>query len=116
MKLAVIGSRTFTDYELLHKVILTNYKINDISEIISGGAIGADTLAECFAKQYSIKLTVLKPDWKKHGRCAGLLRNKDIINEATHVIAFWDGKSHGTKNSIDIANKLNKPIIIQKIT
>ena len=115
MKLAIVGSRTFTDYELLHKIILANYKIKDINEIISGGAIGTDTLAERFAKQYSIKLTVFKPDWKKIGRGAGLMRNKDIINEATHVIAFWDRESHGTKNSIDIAIKLNKPIITQRI-
>lgn len=113
MKLAIVGSRTFTNYELLHKIILANYKIKDIGEIISGGAIGSDTLAERFAKQYSIKITVLKPDWKKFGRGAGVIRNRDIINEATHVIAFWDGKSPGTKNSIDIAKKLNKPVIIQ---
>lgn len=110
MKLAIVGSRTFTDYDLLEKTILQHFKIEDIKGIISGGAIGADTLAEQFAKKHSIPITILKPDWSL-GKGAGFLRNTDIVKAVDTVIAFWDGVSKGTKNSIDTGNKLNKNVI-----
>jgi hypothetical protein len=52
------------------------------------------------------------PDWAKHGRAAGPIRNKLIISDADYVIAFWDGKSTGTLSSINIAKGLNKPLTI----
>lgn len=101
MILAVVGSRTFTNYQLLTQT-LDNYQI---TEIVSGGAFGADTL------EHNIKLTVLKPNWSI-GRHAGLLRNSDIVNHADQVIAFWDGQSKGTLDSINKAvNKLLKVIL-----
>ncbi len=108
MKLAVVGSRDFTDYTKL-KLALDN--INQfflITEIISGGAKGADSLAERYAKENNIKLTIYLPDWKRYGRPAGMIRNKEIVSSATSVIAFWDGKSKGTANSISLAEKSKK--------
>ena len=115
MKLAIVGTRTFTDYVFFENKIEETYDIDTISEIISGGAIGVDTLAEIFAKKFSIKFTVYKPDWNTYGKGAGFVRNKLIINHATDIIAFWDEKSKGTKLSIDIAIKENKPLKIIKI-
>ena len=102
-KLAVVGSRTFTDEELLSSIL---HKFDKKSlTIISGGAMGADKLAENWAKRWGVKTIIFKPDYKKYGRKAGIIRNKDIIENADQVIAFWDGKSPGTKNSIDRAEK-----------
>jgi len=112
INLAIVGTRTFTDYIFLEKSVLNNYDITTISNIISGGATGADTLAEVFAKKYSIPIIIYKPDWKLYGRGAGPIRNKIIIDSSDTVIAFWDGISPGTKNSVDLAKKSNKPIII----
>lgn len=111
MKVAVIGSRGFTNYDLL-KNELDKYTI---SMIISGGAIGADKLAEKYAKENNIKTQIIYPDWNTYGRGAGLIRNKDIVNESDIVIAFWDGTSKGTKFSIDYANKNNKKINMIKV-
>lgn len=108
MKYAIIGSRTFNDYDYLKSCL----KDFDISEIISGGAKGADSMAEKYAIENDIKCTIFLPDWKLHGRGAGFMRNKLIIDNSNMVIAFWDGISKGTKNSIDIANKQNKKIYI----
>ena len=80
--------------------------------IVSGGAKGADTLAEKFALENHLEMIVFKPDWKKFGKRAGFLRNTIIIENATIVFAFWDGKSNGTKDSIDKAEKLNKKVIV----
>jgi len=115
MILAIVGTRTFSNYELFERIVEESYDIDLISEIVSGGATGADTLAEIFAKKFSIKFTVYKPDWDLYGKKAGYIRNKLIIENATHCIAFWDNISKGTKLSIDIANQLKKPLIVIKI-
>ena len=114
MNIAIIGSRNFTDFELLSSTILSyisERKVN-INAVVSGGAKGADTLAEKFALENHLEITVFKPDWKKFGKRAGFLRNTNIIENADLVFAFWDGKSKGTKDSIEKAEKLNKKVIL----
>jgi hypothetical protein len=108
MKTALIGSRTFTDYTFFCK------KLQDftITEIISGGAKGADTLAEAYALQFQIPLTVILPNWNKHGKSAGFVRNKKIVEKAEIVIAFWDGYSKGTEHSINVARAMKKVVHI----
>jgi predicted Rossmann fold nucleotide-binding protein DprA/Smf involved in DNA uptake len=108
MKVAVIGSRGFNDYELVKKT-LSNMKI---TLLVSGGAKGADTLGEQYAKEKGIETKIFLPDWDTHGKAAGMLRNTDIINESEVVVAFWDGTSKGTLDSINKAKKLNKKLII----
>jgi hypothetical protein len=108
MNVAVIGSRDFKDYE---KVKQTLSKLN-ITLIVSGGAKGADTLGERYADEHNIPKKIFLPDWEKHGKVAGFLRNTDIINEAELIVAFWDGHSKGTKDSINKAEKQGKKIII----
>lgn len=108
MKVAVIGSRTFNDYEEVKRT-LSSIKI---TEIISGGATGADTLGERYAKENNIPTKIFLPDWAKHGKAAGFLRNTDIVNAAEMVVAFWDGESRGTKDSIEKAIQTNKRVLI----
>lgn len=50
MNIAIVGSRTFTDYQLL----ATTLKEYDIKQLISSGAMGADRLAEQYAKEHNI--------------------------------------------------------------
>lgn len=111
MRVAVIGSRTFNDYDEV-KSVLSTLKI---TLLISGGAKGADSLGEKYAKENNIETKIFYPDWSKHGKKAGFLRNSDIINEAELIIAFWDKTSKGTKDSIDKALKLNKRVLIISI-
>lgn len=91
------------------------FKQEDITEIISGGARGVDRLGEKFAKIGNIKLTVIKPNWKKYGKKAGFLRNKEMVDKADALIAIWDGKSKGTKHTIDLARKKGIPIYLEII-
>lgn len=102
MKVAVVGSRNFSDYALLEREL---DKIENITEIISGGATGADSLAEKYAITHSIPIKVFKPNWEKYGKRAGFLRNSFIIKTANLALAFWNGKSKGTKYSIDLCFK-----------
>ena len=110
MKLAIIGSRGFHDYELLKTEILIFSFENsiDITEIVSGGAKGADKMAEIFAAENKLPTTIFLPDWDKHKKSAGFIRNKLIIDTADAVIAFWDGSSRGTLSSINLAKEKNK--------
>ena len=100
MKVAVIGSRGLTINDL------GKYLPEDTTEIVSGGAKGIDTCARNYALSHDLKLTEFLPEYNKYGRGAPLKRNLQIIEYADVVIAFWDGKSRGTKYVIDNCKKL----------
>lgn len=108
MKLAIVGSRTFTNYAEMLRYLDKIHTQTPISCIISGGAIGADKLAEQYAHKRGILTHIFTPNWKTYGKSAGIIRNRDIIGECDRCVAFWDGKSTGTKHSIDFAKKTNK--------
>ena len=108
MKVAVVGSRSFENFELMCEEL---DKL-EITEIISGGARGADSLAERYARDCEIKMTVIKPDWNRHGRAAGMLRNTDIVTGSDLVVAFYNGYSRGTADSIKKAKAMGKSLII----
>ncbi len=109
MKVAVVGSRNFTDYQIGRSILLEIIQPEDI--IISGGAKGADTIAEHFAKEFENEIIIHKPDWDKYGKSAGMIRNGQIIEDCDYVVAFWDGKSRGTADTIRKANNSNKQVI-----
>lgn len=100
MIVAVIGSRDFSDCKLLEKTLGS---FPDISKIVSGGAKGADAMAQQYANQHQIPLVIYKPDWKQFGRGAGIVRNRQIIEASEMVIAFWNGTSKGTLSSLKMA-------------
>lgn len=116
MNLAIIGSRTFNNYELLKKELqpFLNEEIKNSLIVISGGARGADILGEKWAKENKIRTLIFLANWQKYGKKAGFIRNYDIINNCDAVVAFWDGKSKGTAHSLNLAKEQNKPIKIIK--
>lgn len=128
MKVLIVGSRTFDDYDYMYfkfKEHLIRYIDNmreedryaddfDI-EIVSGGARGADRLAEKLAYELSLKIKVFHPDWKTHGRSAGIIRNQQMAEYCgTDQLAliFWDSHSKGTQDMIKKAKKHGLETII----
>jgi len=109
---AVIGSRNFTDYKLLESTLES---LPEITQIVSGGAKGADSLAKTYAEQHQLPLVIFKPDWKQYGKGAGIVRNRQIIDAAQMVVAFWDGVSKGTASSLALAKAKGIPVHIIKI-
>ena len=109
MKVAVIGSRG------LQINNLEDYLPAGVTEIVSGGARGVDACARNYALLHGIKLTEFLPEYEKYGRGAPLRRNIAIIEYADLVLAFWDGKSRGTKFVIDNCKKRNIPVAIHRI-
>ena len=104
MKVAVIGSRTFTDYALLEDTLKHIY----ITELISGEAEGTDKLAKQYAGEHQIPFQEVPHDKQPIQN-----RTYQIINKAQLVIAFWDGKSQGTCDLIKYARKQNKTVRIK---
>ena len=106
MKMAVVGSRTITD------ISIGEYMPDDVTEIVSGGAKGIDTLAKEYAEKRKLLYTEFLPDYETFGKYAPLHRNERIINYADEILAFWDGKSKGTKYVIDNAKKQGKRVSV----
>ena len=115
MKLAIVGSRYYTDYEKFEKLVLNALSEwdEDIECIISGGAKGTDLMAEQFAKQFNIPLKIYNADWGKYGKSAGPIRNAQIVKDATHLIAFPTENGKGTQDTIKKAKDI--PIKIYNI-
>ena len=112
-KIIIAGGRDFMDYNLLkEKVnkILQEKRVTHKIVIISGCARGADTLGLRYASENTFDVEEYPADWDKYGKKAGYMRNVEMAENADALIAFWDGKSKGTKHMIDIATERNLPI------
>lgn len=115
MKVAIAGGRDFNDYKLLLNTILMCFREYMILQgliLISGGASGADSLAKRFAIDYKLRFSEYLPEWKKYGKSAGFIRNQTIVDNCDMVLAFWDGESRGTADTIAKAKKVKKPTFI----
>jgi hypothetical protein len=129
VRIIVAGSRDFNNYELLKQSILdiifglecrnketgigneSAEKEKHKIKFISGTARGADSLGERFANECGYEVIRFPADWETFGKLAGFIRNDEMAKYASKdnnfgvLIAFWDGKSRGTKHMIDITKK-----------
>jgi hypothetical protein len=95
-RIAVVGSRSWDDQDAIKEYLSS---LPSGTHIVSGGAKGADSLAELEARKLGLGTTVHRPDWSK-GRSAGFDRNGTVVDDADVVVAFWDGKSKGTQDTM----------------
>lgn len=108
-------------YKIANQVIMTNSSNKNIQEktkaiSLFSGAMGADTYASEFAKKHNLNLIEFLPEYDKYPpKQAPLIRNKKIVEACDCLMAFWDGKSRGTKFTLDYAKQLGKPIKIVQI-
>ena len=110
-KIAVVGSRQFTNYGQLCDYLDHTLKWGD--SIISGGAIGVDSMAQRYCKDRGVRITIIYPDFGHFGRGATFVRNKEIVEESDRVIAFYASghfQEGGTANTAGWARKLGKPL------
>lgn len=106
MKLLIAGSRNISEFDL------TEYVPHNTELIICGGAKGIDTVAEKYADSHRISKLVLRPNYALYGKAAPLKRNEVMIDLADSVLVIWDGKSRGTKYTIDYAQKKEKDVTV----
>ena len=106
MKLLIVGSRSITNFDI------SGYIPEDTDTIISGGATGIDTIAENYADKHRLSKSILRPKYNLYHKGAPLKRNEEMVETADKILVIWDGKSKGTKYTIDYAKKLNKDITV----
>jgi hypothetical protein len=108
MKVIICGGRSLDDYDLVKNVMNEVAARIDINEVVCGEARGADWLGKKWAAECNIPVASFYADWNRYGRAAGAIRNEEMGNYADYVIAFWDGKSTGTKHMIHYMEQNNK--------
>ena len=117
-RVIIAGCRDFNDYEMLKEKcdhMLSKKKDTHKVIIVSGHASGADALGERYAKERGFLLETYPAEWEKYGKSAGPKRNHRMAEVANALVAFWDGKSRGTKNMIDLANMKGISVKIVRI-
>lgn len=132
MKVAIVGSRSINDYDVLLEAIQHFSLEHRITTVISGGARGVDKLAERYAEEKGIPLKVYKAKWdnlniadpryiktnargEKYNSRAGYERNTQMAQQCDAVLALWDGKSRGTRHMIDVTFELEKVQFIYEV-
>lgn len=103
--LIVAGGRDFKDWCRFYGAFNAWFDEHDPSYqntvILSGMADGADTMGYLTAQDRGIPYMEYPAEWERYGkRLAGKLRNQKMADDATHLLAFWDGRSTGTKDMI----------------
>lgn len=104
MTVAVIGSRSLPAPRL--DALLPE----GVEEILTGGADGVDAGARAWAEEAGIPHREFLPDYERFGRSAPIRRNAEMLAQADLVLAFWDGKSRGTRFGIEYCKKHGIPI------
>ena len=123
LRILVCGGRHFDDYDLLEKTIndaIAESACEDI-EIVSGHCIGADKLGELYAERHNASVKLFPAEWKKYGKCAGPIRNKQMIDYINGfknkiVVAFVSANTKGTKNTIALAKKAGIRVVEKEYT
>lgn len=116
----VTGSRTITSSRIVadfmeRRIAALPVPMSTI-ELLHGGAAGVDTLAGAWATAHGIPVRIERPDFvtfprARFGNKAYAMRDLNMVYQADHVLALWDGKSPGTKLTADAARRLHKPLV-----
>lgn len=115
MRVLVTGGRTFTDTAWLHAALDLLHSMTPITEIIEGGASGADVRAGEWACRRELKCTVVPAQWEKHGRSAGYIRNSEMAKMLPDVVLACPG-GKGTANMVEIARATKlKVVLLEKM-
>lgn len=123
MRVIISGGRTYDDYDYLCEKmdeILAPYKDNYNIEIITGYAVGVDRMGDKYAMTHGYTSHVIPALWNKYGEDAGHIRNMEMGKFAKRttmnlLVAFWNGKSRGTKDMIDYAETIQIPTKIIEV-
>jgi hypothetical protein len=110
-RIIIAGSRTLEDMPYSDFAETVSGFISNLSnlsggvEVVSGTARGPDTMGERYARENGIKCVRFPAKWDLYGKAAGMIRNQMMSWYGTHLLAFHDGSSFGTKAMIEMAKK-----------
>jgi len=107
VNIGIVGSRNFDNREMMLEHIPAGY-----TTIVSGGAKGADALAETLANHLGLDVIVHKAQWDLYGKRAGPIRNQKIVDDSDALLAFPSKNGRGTQITIDMAKKKGIPVYV----
>lgn len=112
MRVAIVGSRTFTDERMVRQIVARLQERHEELTIVSGGARGVDTFAAQAAMDRGVRVQVFPAEWDRYGKRAGYLRNVTIVENADMVIALFapGPRSKGTSHTVNIAREQHKTV------
>lgn len=113
MRVIIAGGRDYHNYDTLLEAIKECQF--PIATVVCGGAKGVDSLGERYGQEMNLQIAYFFPNWDLHGRAAGPIRNRQMAENADALIALWDGKSRGTKNMIETAQKKGLLVYVKSI-
>ena len=94
-------------------IYMLAYKSKDNKiTLIQGLAKGADSISTEVKQITGWNELTFKADWDTYGKRAGMVRNKTMVDIADIAIIFWDGKSVGTKNTVERVRSKGIPYLI----
>jgi hypothetical protein len=123
MRLIVAGSRDFLGgarwaraFKMLDDIRAKYPQL----EVISGMAPGADMMGAWWADNRRVPLRRMPARWNlpdgRRDPAAGIKRNLEMANAGTHLLAFWDGESPGTKHMISAAERRGLKVHVVRYT
>ena len=114
LKLIIAGGRDFADFRYMSEAMELYPRLDEITHVISGMARGADMMGRRWAKDHDIPVIEYPANWSMYGKRAGIIRNEEMGIEAHELVAFWDGKSRGTRHMINFMEYLGKPVMVME--
>jgi hypothetical protein len=111
MRLLVTGGRSFSDRELLFATLDRLHVEHHFTMLIHGDAKGTDRLAGEWATERGIGVSARPADWRRYGRGAGMVRNRQMLEEKPDLVVAFPG-GPGTKNMAEIARKAGVEVIV----
>lgn len=111
-KVAVVGSREFNDYDALDDAL--TFYVGPEDTLISGGAIGADSMAQRWAKEHGKTIIIHYPNYLLYGKGATFARNRKIAQDADLILAFYSKdrfQKGGTAHTVGVGKELGKKVL-----
>jgi SLOG family YspA-like protein len=110
-RVLICGGRHFHDWAVAWHYLDALHAIYHFELVIHGGAPGADTLADKWAKLNSVPIAQFKAEWSKFGHAAGPLRNRRMLKEGIPdlVVALPGGR--GTSNMRNVASRAGVTVL-----
>ena len=113
MRLIIAGSRSFTHYQHLCQTLAPER--HRITQVLTGGARGADQLGFRWALQHHIRSRCFAADWERFGKAAGARRNHQMAQAGDVLVAFHVHNSPGTAHMIACMRALGKPVVVIRV-
>lgn len=116
MKVAFTGDRNWTDRQSVAKRMSI---LPSDTEIIFGDARGLDTIVSHLSHEMGFKRNgPHRADWTKHGKSAGPIRNRVMLDEKPDLVIAYHpdlSRSKGTRDMVNEAKKRGIPVEVHEV-